>query len=194
MMRIITGTARGTKLETPDGMNTRPTSERAKEAVFSCLQFGLRGKCVLDLFAGSGQMGLEALSRGAGEAYFCDMSAEAIAAVKKNAEKTHLADCCRIFRTDAVEFLCSSSGTRRFDIVFIDPPYALGLVPKCLELLADGDLLAEDGIAVCETARDDDPFGDRGDLSERFTVIREAVYGAARVTLVGLAKKGDAEK
>ena len=176
MMRIITGTARGTKLETPDGMNTRPTSERAKEAVFS------------------GQMGLEALSRGAGEAYFCDMSAEAIAAVKKNAEKTHLADRCRIFRTDAVEFLRSAAGTRRFDIVFIDPPYALRLVPKCLELLADGNLLAEDGIAVCETARDDDPFGGRRDLSERFTVIREAVYGAARVTLVGLAEKGDAKK
>ena len=78
--------------------------------------------------------------------------------------------------------------------MFIDPPYALGLVPKCLELLADGDLLAEDGIAVCETARDDDPFGGRRDLSERFTVIREAVYGAARVTLVGLAEKGDAKK
>ena len=77
--------------------------------------------------------------------------------------------------------------------MFIDPPYASGLVPKCLELLADGDLLADDGIAVCETARDDDPFVGRGDLSERFTVIREAVYGAARVTLVSLAK-GDAEK
>lgn len=104
MMRIITGSARGTKLAAPEGMTTRPTAERAKEAVFSSLQFGIRGRTVLDLFAGSGQMGLEALSRGAAFAVFCDSSPEAVAVIKKNAEKTHLSDRCRIVGGDSLDF------------------------------------------------------------------------------------------
>lgn len=184
MMRIITGTARGTKLETPEGMLTRPTSERAKEAVFSSLQFNIRGKRVLDLFAGSGQMGLEALSRGAGSAVFCDMSAAAVAAVKNNAEKTHLTDRCRIIRGDSMAYLDSSSEKKMFDMVFIDPPYAAGLVPKCLELLLAGDLLAPGAMIVCETAKGDRPVNGNAELERRFCVIREAVYGAALVTIL----------
>ena len=97
MMRIITGKARGIKLATLEGENTRPTSERAKEAVFSMLQFEIEGRAVLDLFAGSGQMGLEAVSRGAESAVFVDKSKDAIAIIGKNIEKTKLSDSCRVF-------------------------------------------------------------------------------------------------
>lgn len=184
MMRIITGTARGTKLETPEGMATRPTSERAKEAIFSSLQFEIRGKRVLDLFAGSGQMGLEALSRGAECAVFCDMSQAAITAVKRNAAKTHLEDRCRIIRGDSLAFLDSAAGGDVFDIVFIDPPYAAGLVPACIEKLVKKRRLAPGAILVCETAKGDYPVQGIGAASEIFSVLRETVYGAALVTML----------
>ena len=184
MMRIITGSARGTKLAAPEGMTTRPTAERAKEAVFSSLQFGIRGRTVLDLFAGSGQMGLEALSRGAAFAVFCDSSPEAVAVIKKNAEKTHLSDRCRIVGGDSLDFLRTSARALRFDIVFIDPPYASGLVPKCLAALADHGLLNKDAVVICETARGADPFGGDAALKNRFEILKESVYGAAYVTII----------
>ena len=135
MMRIITGSARGTKLAAPEGMTTRPTAERAKEAVFSSLQFGILGRTVLDLFAGSGQMGLEALSRGAAFAVFCDSSPEAVAVIKKNAEKTHLSDRCRIIGGDSLDFLQTSARALRFDIVFIDRRMPRGLFRNVLQRL-----------------------------------------------------------
>ena len=123
-MRIITGSARGTRLETPEGLDTRPTAERVKEALFSMIQFEIDGKRVLDLFGGSGQLGLEALSRGAWKATFVDASKEAVETIKTNAKKTKLFDRCVILNTDYKAFIRGAAGKERFDIIFLDPPYA----------------------------------------------------------------------
>lgn len=208
MMRIITGSARGTKLLTLEGETTRPTAERVKEAVFSMLQFELEGRAVLDLFAGSGQLALEALSRGAARATLIDESREAVGVVIENAKKTHLFDRCRVSCTDYASFLRGAAGREAYDIVFLDPPYAAGLVAPSLRLLADGGLLAPGAVVVCETdtgtdarparrripkeeraAAEDaavlrDVFGGDGTLAARYRVTRTVAYGRARITLL----------
>ena len=139
MMRIITGSARGTKLATLEGDTTRPTSERTKEAVFSMIQFDIEGRTVLDLFAGSGQMGLEALSRGAMSAVFCDFSDEAVEIVRQNAMKTKLYSKCKIMRLDYKEYIrAASNSKRKFGIVFLDPPYKTNYIEKSLLLIHYG--------------------------------------------------------
>lgn len=185
MMRVITGTARGTKLDAPAGIITRPTAERTKEAVFSSLQFNIRSRRVLDLFAGSGQMGLEALSRGAEIAYFCDRSADAVKTIRENAEKTHLSDKCRIINMDYADFLSQITGSLSFDIVFIDPPYASGLVSLCLKKLNDSHVLSNGAILVCETPRGTGPFGDNEEILSCFHVIKTSIYGAAEISILG---------
>ena len=148
MMRIITGSARGTHLYTLEGDATRPTSERAKEALFSMLQDAVRNARVLDLFAGSGQLGLEALSRGAAHAVFVDGAKKAVEIVRRNAERTHLQDKARIVSADALAFL---RGCREqpFDLVFLDPPYASDLLEQVLTKVEP--LVNDGGIIVCET-------------------------------------------
>ncbi len=183
MMRIITGRARGIKLNTLEGENTRPTSERAKEAVFSMLQFDIEGREVLDLFAGSGQMGLEAVSRGAKNAVFVDRAKEAAAIITKNIEKTRLSDDCRVFCSDVADFIRVSRGKRRFDIVFIDPPYALRAVAPTLKALLDADMLKPTSIVVCES-EEEDIFESDSSLAEKFEVIKRAKYGVAHITII----------
>lgn len=183
-MRIITGTARGTKLNAPPGMTTRPTAERTKEAVFSGLQFNIRGRRVLDLFAGSGQMGLEALSRGAEIAYFCDRSPDAVKTIGSNAEKTHLFDKCRISCVDSTVFLLQNAGKLKFDIVFIDPPYASGLVPECLKMLTSGHLLSNGATLVCETPRGTGVLGESYGSGSCFDIVKTSVYGAAEISIL----------
>ena len=183
MMRIITGSARGTHLYTLPGEATRPTSERAKEALFSVLQQKPLRARVLDLFAGSGQLGLEALSRGAMQAIFVDASAEAIGILHRNAEKTHLAERATIRRSDAISFLKGYSGAP-FDLVFLDPPYAAGLVPPCLALLHDRKLLAAGAIVAVETATYDDVFGQDAALQSLYCVEKQSRYGVAHITLL----------
>ena len=129
-MRIITGSAKGTRLETLDGEMTRPTSERVKEAIFSMIQFDVEGKRILDLFGGSGQLGLEALSRGADIATFVDSIRDA---------------------ADWLSYLNGAAGREKFDIVFIDPPYASGLAHKAADKLCSDLLLADNAIVICET-------------------------------------------
>ena len=148
MMRIITGKARGFRLTTLPGEDTtRPTTERVKESVFSMLQFEIEGRTVLDLFAGSGQMGLEALSRGAAFAVFVDSSKEACEVVKSNARGAKLEGVMRIANTNAEAFCqCSSE---RFDIAFLDPPYRAGLLPALLPQVLSR--MKEGGAVVCET-------------------------------------------
>lgn len=183
MMRIITGSARGTKLLTLEGDATRPTSERAKEAIFSMLQFSLRGKKVLDMFAGSGQMGLEALSRGASLAVLCDMSPAAIEVIKKNAAKTRLEDGCRIIGCDALK-LAKYISDERFELVFIDPPYASGLIPQCIRSLMSGGLLECGALLVCESDKNGAFPSDELFASGELELLKSAVYGAARVTII----------
>lgn len=184
-MRIITGKARGIKLVTLEGEATRPTSERAKEAVFSMLQFEIEGREVLDLFGGSGQLGLEAVSRGAARATICDRSKPAVDIIRKNAEKTRLGDSCRIICSDWEEALRRFEGRDKFDIVFLDPPYAEMLIPKVLPRLER--LIKPTGVIVCESA-EADVFGKSG-MEDYYEVVKSAKYGVAHVTV--LRVKGD---
>ncbi|MBO7361659.1 MAG: 16S rRNA (guanine(966)-N(2))-methyltransferase RsmD [Clostridia bacterium] len=182
-MRIITGKARGKKLAAPEGLSTRPTSARAKEAVFSVLQFSISGKRVLDLYAGSGQMALEALSRGAASAVAVDSSPEAVRIIKKNAEGSGLSDRLSVVRADAPDWIMSASSRKEtFDIVFIDPPYAAGLIPDTLAALVKAGLLADGATVVCESADPGDVTSGRAELEEEFETLRISKYGVAYIT------------
>ena len=161
-MRIITGKARGRKLISPEGMETRPTTEAAKEGMFSAIQFELHDRRVLDLFGGSGQLALEALSRGAATAVICDSSREAAAIIKENAQKTQLMPQCRILTADWKEYLRGAKGRETFDLVLLDPPYQPGLLDEVLEALENAELLAEDAILICESAEDGIPLPREG--------------------------------
>ena len=196
MMRIITGKAKGIRLATLAGEATRPTSERTKEAVFSMLQFDIEGRRVLDLFAGSGQMGLEALSRGAKSATFVDHAKAAISVIKQNIEKTRLEGANTVC-ADSLEYLRSEGRKRnesaKFDIVFLDPPYADKIIPHALELLLSGRLIKRTSLIVCESASSDDVFGGKSELEARFEVLRSMKHGIAYVNLI-TPKKGDGEE
>ena len=147
-MRVITGTARGRRLLEPKGREIRPTTDMVKEAVFSIVQFDVPGRRVLDLFAGTGQLGIEALSRGARECVFVDSAQEAVTLVKKN-----LAVCgfeANVIRADAQSYLARGG---KFDLVFIDPPYQSGLYAPILEKAFGFDILTDGGIILVESLR-----------------------------------------
>ncbi|HIW74660.1 MAG TPA: 16S rRNA (guanine(966)-N(2))-methyltransferase RsmD [Firmicutes bacterium] len=151
-MRIITGAARGCRLETLQGEDTRPTAERVKEAVCSALQFEIEGRAVLDLFAGSGQMGLEMLSRGAAGCVFVDKSPEAAAVIRRNLNavarrEPSLSGNAQVLSTDALAYLRRTKD--RFDIALLDPPYAAGLLAPALEGTAER--MNPGGVIVCES-------------------------------------------
>ncbi|MBO4338947.1 MAG: 16S rRNA (guanine(966)-N(2))-methyltransferase RsmD [Clostridia bacterium] len=150
-MRVITGSARGMKLFTLEGDSVRPTTDKVKEAMFSIIQFEIEGRRVLDLFAGSGQLGIEALSRGAKSAHFTDESREAISVINKNLEKTKLKDYSTVSHTDSITFI--SSTDRTFDLFFLDPPYGKGLALKALPLCAKK--ASAGALIVCETSADE---------------------------------------
>ena len=193
MMRIITGSARGVRLDTLEGDATRPTSERAKEAIFSAIQFDIAGRRVLDLFSGSGQMALEALSRGAASAVLVDQSKDAVRIITKNAEKTRLADKCTIVCADFKDYLSRRRGRDVFDYIFLDPPYAMHALPAAAEGILRGGLLAPDGLMICESG-EPDPLGHATGtaISAHFDVVKEAKYGIAYVTFYAPAgKKGE---
>ena len=185
MMRIITGRARGTRLVTLEGNNTRPTSERVKEAVFSMIQFDVEGRRVLDLFAGSGQMGLEALSRGALKATFVDNSKAAIGVIGQNVKKTHFEDESEVIFSSAEDYLRRVKGREKFDLVFIDPPYAAGVQAKMLELLLEYDLVKPTSTIVCESG-EEDIFKDAPSLADKFEIIKKAKYSISYVTILNL--------
>lgn len=191
MMHIITGSARGVRLETLAGETTRPTSERAKEAIFSMLQFDLEGRRVLDLFAGSGQMGLETLSRGAAHAVLVDRERGALGVLKKNAEKTRLAARTTIVGAEAISYLQSYRG-EPFHLVFLDPPYAAGLLPVALRTLLAREMLTTGATIVAECGAPKDLFGGDTALAEQFEILKEKRYGAAYVYIM-TPKRSDKE-
>ena len=184
-MRIITGSARGVNLMTLDGLNTRPTAERTKEAIFSRLQFDLEGRTVLDLFAGSGQMGLEALSRGAKYGIFCDNSRDAMNIISKNIEKTCLKEksmvLCNSYE-DGIERVAQTE--KRVDIVFLDPPYASNMISDALGRLLRSEILRDGAIVVCESDRFD------FDIPAAFSVSKQSKYGIACVTFLAFQEEG----
>lgn len=176
-MRIITGTAKGCNLKTPKGMNTRPTSDRVKESLFSILGSDACGR-VLDVFAGTGALGLEALSRGADSCVFIDRETADI--ISFNAEHTRLADRCRVLKGDVFALLHRLAGEgKQFDLVFCDPPYHQGLAHRVLEYLDKGRLLAPDAIVVMEYGGDEEALPPVA----RLRLVREQCYG--RTTRIG---------
>lgn len=185
-MRIITGTARGTKLKTLDGTNTRPTTEICKEAVFSAIQFELHDRIVLDLFGGCGQMALEALSRGAERAVIIDSSRAACEVIKENATKTKLMKQCRVVTADWKEYLRGASGKEKFELVFLDPPYQEGILDDILHRLQYSDVLAPGAIIICESDKDGIPNPVEGWPGKLYR------YGKTYVTIIRVPKE-DAE-
>ncbi|MBR0142452.1 MAG: 16S rRNA (guanine(966)-N(2))-methyltransferase RsmD [Ruminococcus sp.] len=149
-MRVITGTARGRKLIAPEGMDVRPTGDKVKEAVFSAIQFDIEGSCVLDLFAGSGQMGIEALSRGAKKAVFVDSSRKSLSCVNENIRNTGFVSSSAVVARDSYDYIKSTSET--FDIIILDPPYRHGHIEKILPLCAVK--LRDGGTIICEYEKD----------------------------------------
>lgn len=149
-MRVITGSARGRKLLTPDNYDVRPTGDKVKESVFSIIQFDIEGRRVLDLFAGTGQLGIEALSRGARSAVFVDSSKKSLDIVKKNLKICNMD--AEVYNDDACSFLRRTSG--KFDLVFMDPPYDSDVYEPALDLICGIDLLNDNGIIVCESHSD----------------------------------------
>lgn len=139
------------KLRTLEGLATRPTSETAKEGMFSAIQFELHDRRVLDLFGGSGQLALEALSRGANFAVINDASREAAAIIKENAQKTKLMPQCRILSSDWKEYVRGAKGREQFDLIFLDPPYADGTLDEILSALIEAALPSENAIIICES-------------------------------------------
>ena len=173
MLRIITGTAKGKKLKTLEGEATRPTSERIKEAIFSAIQFDLEGRRTLDLFAGSGQMGLEALSRGAQSVMFVDSAREAMDIVKENARTTGFFDKSRYLVSDYRNYIRKASGREKFDLVFIDPPYAMECSLDAAARLRESGLLCDGAIVVLESGEEEIDVS----KAEGFEVIKSTHYG-----------------
>ncbi len=172
-MRVITGSAKGCRLTTLPGEDTRPTTDKVKEGLFSAIQFDIEGRRVLDLFAGSGQLGIEALSRGASGCVFVDCNPEAVAIIKQNLQKTGLSSQSQVVATDALSFLERPKDA--FDLVFLDPPYSAGLLPTALEKSAKR--VNDGGILICES--DEDAV--LPDKVDRFTLDRVRRYGRIHV-------------
>lgn len=154
MVRIITGSAKGKKLITPPGEATRPTSDRIKGAMFSSIQFDVENRRVLDLFAGSGQLGLEALSRGAESCTFVDMERDAMEIVKKNAASLGFFDKSRFSVSDYRNFIRKAQNRDKYDLVFIDPPYAMQCCTEAMRRLCEADLLLVGAIVVIESGEE----------------------------------------
>lgn len=187
-MKIITGIAKGMNLETLEGEATRPTSQRVKEAIFSMIQFDIEGANILDLFAGSGQLGLEALSRGARKAVFSDSSREATEIIMKNCKKSKLFDKCRISTCDYSQAIRGASGKEKFDIIFIDPPYKSKCISNVLEKLLEGDVINDNALIVCESGDNDVFFGNQA-LASKFVIQKQNRYSISYVTLLRLAEE-----
>ncbi len=174
-MRIITGIARGRKLLTLEGEGVRPTAERVKEAIFSIIQFDIEGRRVLDLFAGSGQLGIEALSRGAHCATFIDQSKESTDIIEYNLKSTGLDKNTIVKNSDAMSFLATTKDV--FDIAFVDPPYNRDLVQNALQMLCKN--MAKDGVMICETPFDEELPQSVG----TFRIYKDYKYGKTKITL-----------
>lgn len=174
-MRVITGSARGRKLLTPEGLDVRPTSDMVKESVFSIVNFELEGAVFLDLFAGSGQMGIEALSRGAEKAVFVDNSRDSQKLVMENLKITSLMPNAKVVFMDFKSFL--NVNDQFFDIAFLDPPYQKHMIDEALPLLVDK--MNENGIIICESDKNEVLPPKQGN----FSIYKEYKYGKIKLTV-----------
>lgn len=182
-MRVITGTARGRVLKTLEGEDVRPTTDRVKEAIFSIIQFELEGRRVLDLFAGSGQLGIEALSRGAAYATFTDMSAESVDIVKQNLLSTKLGGNAEVLRIEATAFLRGNK--KKYDIIFMDPPYSKGILQSTLPYAVKN--VNDGGVIICEH-----PYGEEMPQTVgNFSIYRDYKYGKIGITVYRIGEEDD---
>lgn len=181
-MRIISGKARGTKLFTLDGLNTRPTLDRVKEPLFSIIQEYVLDSDVLDLFAGSGALGLEALSRGAKSAILCDNSKEAVDIIYKNITKTKLK--AEVINNDFVKTLKRLDG-RQFDIIFLDPPYETNYLEEAINKILELNLLKENGLIIAETDNQE-----KVEKIKKLDITISDIRKYGRVILIFLNRKG----
>ena len=176
-MRVIAGKAKGVVLKTPDGMKTRPTADRVKEALFSIIQFDLPGAAVLDLFGGTGQLGIEAMSRGAEKAVFVDESDAACRLIQTNLKKAHMEAEGKVVRGDYLTYLTACR--EKFNIILLDPPYAEVFLETALKKISEIDILQSGGIIVTER-----PLGKELPLElEGYTRSRDYKYGKILLTL-----------
>ena len=175
-MRVITGTARGRRLKTPGNYDIRPTTDNVKESVFNIIQFDIEGRRVLDLFAGTGQLGIEALSRGAECAVFVERRRDALQVIRENLEACGMTDKARVVNGDAMSYLKSGE---KFDLIFLDPPYASGLLEQALEEIVRFDICRRHGIIVAESAADKTLPA----LAGPYALYREYRYGKIKLTV-----------
>ena len=173
-MRVITGTARGRRLRTPENYDIRPTTDNVKESVFNIIQFDLEGRRVLDLFAGTGQLGIECLSRGAVEAVFIDENTAAVKIVKENLKTCGFT--AAVLQQDALSYLRHCG---KFDLIFVDPPYDSGLYESVLETINSVDILSDGGIILCESRREKT----LPDMCAPYRKKKEYNYGRVKLTV-----------
>lgn len=174
-MRVITGEARGRRLITLEGEDVRPTTEKVKEAVFSMIQFDIQGRTFLDLFAGSGQMGIEALSRGAESAVFVDSSRKAVEIIRKNLDSTGFYGRSKVIHTDSLGYL--DMITEPFDIVYLDPPYSTGILQEAMAKVCE--IVKKTGIIIAENEEKEEISQKYGE----FVLDRQKHYGKIKISM-----------
>lgn len=184
-MRVISGSSRGTKLNTIDSKKTRPTLDRVKEALFNIIQAYIADSKVLDLFAGSGALGIECLSRGADKVYFADTSNEAIKIIRQNIEKVRFENKSEVFKEDYKKVI-SRLKNERFDIIFIDPPYSQNIAADAVKRIVEEGLLKQTGIIILETDEEERELKQIENINIEVKDIRK--YG--RVKLIFLCERG----
>ena len=176
-MRVITGKARGVQLKTPDGMATRPTTDRVKEALFSIINFDIPGAKILDLFGGTGQLGIEALSRGAASAVFVDAREESCRLIRENLKRTKLEQDAKVIRSDYLDYL--NRCREQYNIILLDPPYAEVFLENAIKRITEIDILRSNGIIVAER-----PLGKELPWEfEGFTRSKDYKYGKVLLTV-----------
>lgn len=183
-MRVIAGSARSLKLKTLEGLETRPTTDRIKETLFNIIGPSVYDAVFLDLFSGSGGIGIEALSRGAKEAVFVEKNPKAMACVRENLKFTRLAAKASLITADVMNALARLEGGKIFDIIFMDPPYNKGLEKKVIGYLSESPLVYDDTVIIAEASKETD-FSYVDDLG--FSVIREKIYKTNKHVFIGRA-------
>lgn len=184
-MRVISGMARGTKLYSLEGNNTRPTLDRVKESLFNIIGMKVRNATFLDLFSGSGAIGIEAASRGAEKVIFCDKSKDAINIINKNIEKTRLIENTVIINSDYKQALKQANCT--YDIIYIDPPYATDLVKDSVDEILKNEYLKDSGIIILETDEEERINKELNEIKDKkIDIYDKRKYG--RVMLIFLRK------
>ena len=181
-MRIISGTARGTKIYTLEGDNTRPTLDRVKESVFNIIQGDIEDSIVLDLFSGSGAIGLEFASRGAKKVYLNDNSEEAVQIIKQNIDKTHLSEKVEIYNLDFLKLIQKLQG-KSFDIVYLDPPYKTDFIIKSLNELLKFKMITQETLIILETD-DEKRIIEKIEFENKFQITDKRKYGKAYVIFI----------